>query len=123
MPYTYTIEDRIVHVAWNGVVSKEDLQSIGGAIPRIAAELGFAPNVLHTFGQMTGYTFQPIAAYVVALVRKRAHIPHPVRSASVATTPETKKMAQFFKTLNRSPNLTMEVFDSEQAARAWLNET
>jgi len=122
MPYTATVEGRNVHIAWHGVVSREDLQSIGKEIPRLAAELGFAPNVLHTFGTMTGYTFQPIAAYVVALVRKRVTIPHPVKSVSVATTPETRKMAQFFKTLNRSPNLTMEIFESETAARAWLNE-
>ena len=122
MPYTATVEGRIVHIAWHGVVSREDLQSIGKEIPRLAAERGFAPDVLHTFGLMQGYTFQPIAAYVLALVRKRATIPHPVKSALVATTPETKKMAQLFRAMNRTPNLTMEIFDSEAAARAWLNE-
>ena len=120
MPYTYTIEDRIVHIAWAGVISKDDLQSIGKDIPRLAGLLGFAPDVLHTFDGMTGYSFQPIAAYVLSLVRKRVTIPHPVRSASVAKTPEMQKMARFFQSLNRTKNLEMEVFESEGAARHWL---
>ena len=89
VPYTYTIEDRIVHLAWSGVVAKEDLQAIGREMPRLAAELGFAPDVLHTFDAVAGYSFQPIAAYALSLLRKRVVIPYPVRSAAVARTPES----------------------------------
>jgi hypothetical protein len=122
MPFTHTIEDRIVHVEWAGIVSKEDLQAIGKLMPRLSAELGFAPDVLHTFDAVTGYGFQPIAAYMVSLLRKRAVIPCPVRSASVVKTPEAKSLASIFKALNRSPNLTIEIFESEAAARRWIGE-
>jgi hypothetical protein len=122
MPYTHTVEGRIVHIVWSGVVSKEDLQSLGEDLPRFAAELGFAPDLLHNFDAVTGYGFQPIAAYMLSLVRKRLAIAHPVKSASVAKTPELRRMVQIFKTLNRTHNLTMEIFDSEEAARRWLGE-
>ncbi|MBK8475551.1 MAG: hypothetical protein IPL39_04370 [Opitutaceae bacterium] len=120
MPYTYTIEDRIVHLAWSGVVAKEDLQAIGREMPRLAAELGFAPDVLHTFDAVAGYSFQPIAAYALSLLRKRVVIPYPVRSAAVARTPESLALARIFIALNRTRNLTMEVFDSEEKARRWI---
>lgn len=122
MPYTYTVENRLVHIAWSGIVSKEDLRAIGLEMPRLAASLGFAPDVLHTFDAVTGYGFQPIAAYMLALLRKRVVIPHPVKSASVATTPEMRRLAQIFITLNRNHNLVMKMFDTEETARRWLGE-
>ena len=86
----------------------------------LAAELGFAPDVLHTFDAVAGYSFQPIAAYALSLLRKRAVIPYPVRSAAVARTPETLALARIFIALNRTRNLTMEVFDSEEKGRRWI---
>ena len=121
MPYSYIIEGRVVHIVWSGVISKEDLQSVGKAMPRLAAELGFAPDVLHTFDTVIGHSFQPLAAYMFSLLRKRVEIPNPVRSAAVATTPEGKSMARMMATLNRNHNLEMKVFASEEAARRWLD--
>lgn len=120
MPYTYAIEGRLVHVSWQGVVSKEDLQSLGETLPRLARELDCPPDILHTFDGVGGYTFQPIAAYMLALMRKRVEIPVPVRSAVVATTPETHAVGKIFKALNRTHNLEMELFASEAEARRWL---
>lgn len=120
MPYTFSIDGRIVHFAWSGVVAKEDLQSIGKEMPRLARELGFAPNVLHTFDAVTGHSFQPLAVYMHSLLRKRVVIPTPVRSAAVTKTSEGASLARMFVSLNRSPNLEMKVFDSEEVARRWL---
>lgn len=123
MPYSSIIEGRVVHIVWSGVMSREDLQSLGKGMPRIAAELGFAPDVLHTFDAVTGHSFQPLAAYMLSLLRKRVEIPTPVRSAAVATTAEGKSMARMMATLNRNHNLEMKVFESEEAARRWLGRT
>lgn len=121
MPFSHTVEDRVVHVAWHGLVSREDLQAFGKAMPQLVASLGFIPDVLHTFEAVDGYGFQPITVYMFSLLRKRVHIPKPVRSAVVATTPETRSLAKVFKALNRTKNLEMEIFDSEVAARRWLS--
>lgn len=120
MPYTYEMEGRVMHVRWSGVVSREDLQAIGRDMPRVAAEAGFAQDTLHTFDAVTGYSFQPIAAYMLSLLRKRMPIPTPVRSASVVRTPQTRALAKIFQSLNRSQNLEIELFDSEADARRWL---
>ena len=120
MPYTYTIEGRIVHVAWHGTIAREDLESFGEAMPRVGRELGYAPDVIHTFEGTIGYSFQPIAAYMYSLLQRRAQIPNPIRAAIVATTQEGEALATVFKTLNRTRNLEMKVFSNEAAARLWL---
>lgn len=120
MPYSYTIDDRIVHVSWSGVIAKDDLKSFGEDMPRVGRELGFAPDVIHTFDGVAGHSFQPIAAYLYSLLQKRVQIPNPIRAAIVASTPEGKAMAKVFTTLNRSRNLEMGVFADEASARRWL---
>lgn len=122
MPYTYTIEGRIVHLAWHGVVSREDLGALGADMPRIGRQLGFAPDVIHTFQDVTGYSFQPLVAYTYSLLQKRVQIPNPIRAAIVATSKDGNALAKVFKTLNRTRNLEMEIFADEAAARAWLAE-
>lgn len=120
MPYSYTVEARIVHVSWHGVIAKEDLEAFGGEMPRVGRELGFPPDVLHTFEGVTGYSFQPITAYVYSLLQKRVVIPSPVRAAMVVGTEEGEAIATVFKTLNRTRNLEMKVFSNEAAARLWI---
>lgn len=120
MPITCTTEGRIVHATWSGTIAKEDLESLGKGMPRIGRELGFAPDVLHTYEGVTGVSFEPVAAYHYALQQKQVSIPNPVRSAMVVTTKESEYLATIFKTLNRTANLEMKVFYDEASARRWL---
>jgi hypothetical protein len=120
MPFTATVEDKIIHIAWEGVVSQDDLQHVDREIPRLATELRFAPNVLHTFDAVTERGFEPMAVYAVSQQRRQRKIPVPVKSALVVRTPEARRVAEVFMALNRTPNLTLETFDSEKRARAWL---
>ncbi len=120
MPYTHAVEGKVVHISWHGVVSKEDLRTLGEEMPRIVEAIGFVPDLLHTFERMERYSFQPISVYMFSLLRKRVQISRPSRSALVATTPETKSLARIFKMVNRTPNLEMAIFGSESAARRWL---
>jgi hypothetical protein len=121
MSYSYTIEEeRIVHVRWQGVIAAEDLDAFGRDMPRIGQQLGFAPNVLHTFEATTGFSFEPVAAYHYSLLQKQVKIPNPIRAAMVVGTADGEALATVFKTLNRTPNLTMRVFADESAARFWL---
>ncbi len=120
MPFTHTVENRLLHFRWHGVISRKDLQTFGRNMPGLVASLGFSPNILHTFDGMKGHSFQPLMVYMFSLLRKRAQIPAPVKSAAVAKTPKVRAIARLFKACNHSPNLTIEVFESEEAARAWL---
>lgn len=121
MPYSYTLEGRIVHVAWSGTINKEDLDSFGEAMPQIGQGLGFAPDVIHTFYETTGFSFQPIAAYLYSLQSSHVQIPNPIRAAIVTDTQEGEALATVFKTLNHTTNLEMKVFANEAAARHWLS--
>lgn len=120
MPYAYTVEERIVHVSWHGVITAGDLETFGVEMPQVGRQLGFAPDVIHTFEGVTGNAFQPIAAYIYSLQQKRVPIPNPVHVAIVATSPESEALATVFKTLNRASSLEMKVFANETAARLWL---
>ncbi len=122
MPYSHTLEERILHFRWYGIIPREDLQTFGKNMPGLVAQLGFNPDILHTFEELEGHKFQPLVVYMFSLLRKRAQIPQPTKSAAVATRPETRSLARLFKACNPSPNLTIEVFDSIEAARAWLQK-
>ncbi len=120
MPFTYTLEDGLVHFRWSGVLTLADLQSISEVMPAVARQLGRAPQVLHNFDAVTSCDFPPIAAYEHSQQRRGIPIPNPVKSATIATTSEIRAMARVFQAVNHNPNLRMEIFGSEAAARAWL---
>ncbi|HLP03187.1 MAG TPA: hypothetical protein VK163_14260 [Opitutaceae bacterium] len=120
MPYHHTVEGRIVHVHWQGVITRSDLEAFGKDMPLLGRRLGFAPDVLHTFDETNGSSFKPIDAYHYSLQLKQVSIPNPIRAAIVATTPEGETLAAVFITLNRTPNLEMQLFKTELDARRWL---
>ena len=120
MPFSCTIEERCVHVAWREAISVEDLREFGREMPRIGRTLGRAPDVIHTFEEVTGLGFDPSAAYEYSMSQKAVAIPNPIRAAMVATTKENEYLATIFIKLNRAPNLEMRVFFDEASARVWL---
>lgn len=122
MPFSHSIEDRIIHIRWSGTLTKDDLQAAGREIPRLVAQLGFVPHLLHNLNAVEQLAFPPLAAYEHSVQRKRVSIPAPLKSATVAQTPAIAAMAQVFRAMNRTPNLEMEVFSTEAEARAWLGE-
>jgi hypothetical protein len=119
MPYSYTIAERIVHVCWSGDVSKRDLDAFGEEMPRIGWQLGFAPDVLHTFAEVTS-GLPPIEAFLYSQRQDQVPIPNPMRAAIVINTEECEALANVFRALDATSNLTMKVFPTEAEARRWL---
>ena len=119
MPYSHTIEGRIVHVCWHGIVAEDDLDVFGKEMPQLGRRLGFAPDVLHTFAEVTG-GLRPIEAFTYSLRQNQELIPNPIRAAIVVGGGEGEALATVFKELNRTPNLEMKLFADEAAARLWL---
>ena len=122
MPISHTIEGRIVHVNWSGVITNADLAAIGALMPRLAKELGFVPHVLNTYDGVMGSDFDPEAIYAQSMQRRHQPIPPQAKSAMVATTPVVLAMTRVIQTMNREPRLQMEIFGTEAEARAWLAE-
>ena len=123
MPFTPTVKERFVHIAWHGNVTQTDLMALGQELPKIAASLGCAPDVLHTFGELGDKVFTPWAAFEHSIRRETTPMKNVVKSAVVATTPQVLAVARMMQALNRNPGLTMEIFSSETDALAWLNGT
>lgn len=109
---------------WSGTVTRNDLQQLNELmpelVPSIAMQCGDVPQVLHDFDAVKACDFPPISAYEHSVQRKRILIPQPIKSATIAKTSEVRAMARVVQALNRNPNLEMEIFDSEEAALAWL---
>ncbi len=122
MPYTHEVKNRIVHIAWQGDVTKEDLGAIGRLLPKLAATLGFAPDVLHTFAEMNGPAFAPWTAFEYSLRQETVRLRNAAKSAVVAKTPQVQAVARMMQALNRNPNIAMEIFASEEMALAWLRD-
>jgi hypothetical protein len=122
MPATHEVKDRIVHFSWRGTVTGEDLRSIGQTLQALGTSLGFAPDVLHTFDEMNGAEFEPWAGFEHSLRQERLRLRNAAKSALVAKTPKVLAVARMMQTLNRNPNLAMEIFPTEEAALAWLRD-
>jgi len=104
-------------------VSPADLDVFGKEMPQIGRNLGFAPDVLHTFADIEGLGLSPIEAFTYSLRQNQEPIPNPVRCAIVTGSDKNTALAIVFRDLNRTPNLTMKVFTDEAAARRWLART
>jgi hypothetical protein len=120
MPFTCTVEDRLVRVSWSDLVTREDLDAFAEEMPRLGRSLGFAPDVLHCFEAVTGFTFDPTEAFHYSRKQRQVEIPNPIRVALVATTKENEYLATVFKTLTKVSNLEMHLFFDEPSARRWL---
>ena len=122
MPATHEVKDRIVHFSWSGTVTAEDLRSLVKTLQALGASLGFAPDVLHTFDEMDGAAFEPWSGFEHSLRQERVRLHNAAKSALVAKTPKVQAVARMMQTLNRNPNLAMEIFPSEETALAWLRD-
>lgn len=120
MPYQLTQTDEFVHIEWSGEMTDEDLVALGQQMPEIATRLGYAPNALHTFDQVTGAQIKPWSIFEHSLRQKRLRLKNPIKCAWVVRTPAVRRMGQLAQELNRNPNLTLELFGSLSAAKAWL---
>ena len=122
MSISHTIEGRIVHVKWSGMITNADLAAVGALMPRLAQELGCVPHLLNTYDGVTGADFDPETIYAQSMQRRHQPFPPLAKSAMVATTPVDLAMTRMIRTMNREPRLQMEIFGSEAEARAWLAE-
>jgi hypothetical protein len=126
MPFIHTIAGRLITFTWSGTLTRAELQCINTLMPELSRTVvtqeGDVPQVLHDFSALDGCDFPPITAYEHSVERKRILIPHPIKSATIAKTSEVRAMARVVQALNRNPNLEMEIFDTKEAALAWLKQ-
>lgn len=123
MPYKHSRKEEFVHIAWHGELTNEDLVAVGRELPKLAAELGYAPHVLHTFDEVTGANVEPWTVFEHSLRHRDVPLRNRAKAAWVVRTPEMRRMGELFQELNRNPNFEIRLFNSETAALRWLRST
>ncbi len=122
MPYERTQSDRIVHYRWYGEITPDDLRTIGRELPDLASRLGYAPDVLHTFADSVTGHVDAWTMFEESIRRRNTRLRNPVKAAWVAGKGPVLTAARMFQELNRNPDMKIEIFRSEKAARKWLGE-
>jgi hypothetical protein len=120
MPYERVIDPGFIHYRWHGEFTKADLVSIGRDLPELAAELGYAPNVLHTFPAGLTGNIEPWTVFEHSIRRRNTVLKNPAKVAWVAVDPHIVTVGRMLQELNRNPNIEIEIFPADAAARRWL---
>lgn len=112
----------LIRVTLSGTLTDEDLAAIAVRADEIERDRDPVP---HRIINMTGVTEMKVGyPDVKALANHRRAIPFPndFKSAIVVDTPVQRGMARMFQTLNDNPRITIQIFDDEATALAWLRE-
>ena len=120
MSYEIAIEPDLIRLTLSGELTGQDLADIASAADDIERDRDPVP---HRLTDMTGVTeFQVGYPDVKHLAEHRRVIafPNDFKSAIVVRTPVQRGMARMFQTLNDNPRITIQIFDDEAAALAWL---
>jgi hypothetical protein len=120
MPYERLIDRGFVHYRWQGEFTKADLVGIGRDLPELAAELGYAPNVLHTFPSGLTGNIEPWTVFEHSIRRRNTVLKNPAKVAWVATDPHIVAVGRMLQELNRNPHIEIRIFGAETVARRWL---
>lgn len=121
MPYERVIDAAFVHYRWRGEFTKSDLLAIGRELPELAQRLGYAPNVLHTFPKGLAGKIEPWTVFEHSIRRRNTVLQNPAKVAWVAREPQLLAVGRMLQELNRNPNIAIEIFAGEAAARRWLS--
>ena len=120
MSVEIAVEPDIIRVTLFGVLTEQDLADIATAAADIERDRDPVPARLT---DMTGVTEMKVSYPDVKTLADRRRVlvfPNDFKSAIVVATPVQRGMARMFQTLNDNPRITVQIFDDEAAALAWL---
>lgn len=103
-----------------GTLTEQDLVDIAAAADTMERGRDYVPARI---ADMTGVTRVEIDYEMVKALANRRRViqfPNAFRSAIVVSTPVQMGMARMYQTLMENPQITLEIFDNEAAALAWL---
>ncbi len=120
MPYRVSLEEPLIQVWFSGLVTGADLHGVADQLQVHESELGRVPDRLVDMSEMvaTEATFE--LAILAARVRGAQRFPNAFRSALIAPKVDVAGFARIFRTLNRNPQIELQVFEEREAAEAWL---
>lgn len=120
MPYTIVQEDGILRITFSAAVTPEEVIALLREVEAIEKDANPVPNRIVTLRAVTDIQLGYVEIKPLAWKRRAERFPNSVKSAVVVSTPVQRGIARMFQTLSDNPQETLEIFDDEATAMAWL---
>jgi hypothetical protein len=123
MSFAVGIEADIVRVSMYGILTRQDLTDLLAASDAIDRRHDRIPPRLTDLRGVTEFQVSFAQLSGLAAARTAARFPNAFRSALLVSSPAQLGMANMYRTLNDNPQISIEVFEDEAAALAWLRNS
>ena len=120
MPIRINSLDTHLHVHWEGVLTAEDLGTLLGELPAMAARSQSGRRILHTVDPAAELKLGQLEAFNYSRRLIGRQIPEHTKAAFVAHSPAGVAIARNFANFNRNPGLVLKSFVTERDALEWL---
>ncbi|HXT71902.1 MAG TPA: hypothetical protein VN700_19265 [Vicinamibacterales bacterium] len=121
MPYRFAQTPLALRVDLLGVISAADIRGMLEEVERIEAGLSVMPNRVIDLTQVTAHEFTTSDMIANAHRRRMTAFSNPFRVAIIAPTPVSLGYARMFQILNDNADVTIEIFNDDGGAAAWLS--
>ena len=122
MSFTMVEEKGVIRVTMFGVLTRQDLAEIQVAAELIEDGRDRVPHRLADLRAVTEVQIRYPDVHRLAEARRTRTFPNSFKSAIVVGNAVQAGMARMFRTLNDNPQISLEVFEDEAAAIAWLRK-
>jgi hypothetical protein len=121
MAYRLSYDGPLLLIHLSGTLTRSDLEAIGDDV--LALEQGGtnAPPRLTDLREITDAAIGYAEMSQLADRSRTRPLATRVRSALLVAQPLQLGFARMFQILNEHPNVTMQIFEDERAARAWVS--
>ena len=123
MPFSTRIDDGVLYTALFGLVTSGDLRDLVEVVADIERSMPVAPNRVTDLRAISGRDLGFSAIVDMVEWRRRDPPRNPIRSAIVATSLVMVGFARMFQTLNDTPKVSVEIFETPEAAERWVRGT
>jgi hypothetical protein len=120
MASEFRISDGIVFVTFSGILSSDSLRDAFQRMAEIEAESDPVPNRLVDISATEGVNLNFNSMMGLADMRMKAPLKNATKTAVVTGNLVQHGFARMFHTLNKNPNITIQIFSSESEGLAWL---
>ncbi|MBI2515890.1 MAG: hypothetical protein HYV95_03140 [Opitutae bacterium] len=120
MPVRLIMEADYLRIECSGRLTAQDFLQLAEAVIKLEASLGHAPNRITNLTEVQQWDVSFLDIAELTRIRKATLFPNLIKSAVVATLPVHFGMARMFQTLNKHPQIAVEIFSSPEAALEWI---
>jgi hypothetical protein len=113
-------EDGLLCLMLRGCISSDDLLNAAALTAKIEDEAEVSPHRIVDLSLVEDMNLNFAAMHQLAETRKVAPLKNPVKSAILAPHPVQYGFARMFQTINKNPQITIQVFTTRQDAIGWL---